>query len=113
MKGNNRRQARSIFSSLRKEGFMIVMRTDWDEPVYRFGGEGPDSEVERLSRLEHENWFNESLPSAQKGSPHRCLREWDDPELPKDCRERTREAVRTWPELLAMVDMKMIRRHRP
>ncbi|MDD1719281.1 MAG: NAD-binding protein, partial [Methanoregulaceae archaeon] len=112
MKKKNRRQAGSIFSCLIREGFAIVMHTDWDEPVFEFSDGGADDEIDRLARLEHENWSRSEQKSGPKKEPHRCLRDWNDPELPRECRERTREAIRTWPELLAMIDMKIIRLHK-
>ena len=110
-KDQNRRQAGIIFRCLRPEnGFNIIMRTDWDEPLFQFKNDQPDGEIERFARIEHMDWYvweKTNNPDSKDEPPNPCLNDWDT--VPEYCREYTRETVRSWPEFLAMIDLKIIR----
>lgn len=110
-KDQNRRQAALMFKCLRPEnGFNVIMRTDWDEPLLQFNTDTNADEIEHFARKEHEDWYHwEVLHNPEKNGkePNPCLNEWD--MVPEYCREYTRETVRSWPEFLAMIDMKIIR----
>lgn len=101
-----RSQAANIKQSLRKSGYSIVSRTDWDEPRIEFS----DAEVEKMAEMEHDRWWEERVKRGWKPGP-RSLENKTSPYLiPYDqLDERTkgydRDFVRLYPRILAMVDL--------
>lgn len=110
IKESNLSQVRSIESSLAKIGMKLV---SIDDPAPEADLKNDPRSVELLSQLEHGRWNAERITSGwrygkvrdsrNKISPY--LVPWKD--LPDNIREYDRENVRSWPDLLAGVHMKI------
>lgn len=72
-------------------------------------------EIEVLALHEHERWMNERLRRGWTYGPvvnmqervHNCLVPWS--QLPEDQREKDRNTIRTLPQILAKVRLKIVR----
>jgi len=106
LKISNERQARFMIRSLKEEGFDFGLLTNWDESLLKF----EDDEIDRLAGKEHENWYREKKERLKDTDECPCCFSWDDKSLPEECRIKTRDAVGSWPKILSIIDMKIIRR---
>lgn len=108
----SRSQAANIKRALQKNGFSIVSRTDWDEPLVEFS----EAEVEKMAEMEHDRWWDERVKRGWTLGP-RSLENKTSPYLiPYDeLDERTkgydRDFVRLYPRILEMVDLSIRRDH--
>ncbi len=102
----NRDQAEWIHRTLQDAGFRVRLQAAGrPEPPLVLSPE----EVERMSRVEHQRWSAEKLISGwtfgaikdSAAKTHPDLVPWS--ELPDPEREKDRQFVRRWPELLAQV----------
>ena len=112
LKNANRRQADDIINKLRSIDCDIELMTDWDEPLFKF----EDHEIEMLAINEHDRWIKERTQSGWIYGPsrddtkkiHPSLVPWI--KLPDTEKEKDRTTIRTLPTILAMVDLKIVRR---
>jgi hypothetical protein len=104
-------QAQYCVEILRSAGF-DVRKFDGRPPVVpEFTG----AEVEQMAVLEHGRWNVERLREGWRYGKqrddarriHDCLVSWED--LPDDIRQYDREAVRTFPEILARAGLEIVR----
>ena len=107
LKDSNRAQAGDISRKLASVGCRIVPATTSTEFSFT------DSELEELSRQEHDRWVDERLAAGYRHGPRgRCtspdLVGWED--LGEARRELDREAVRAIPDVLAAAGMGIERR---
>ena len=126
-KEDNRRQARSIGRRLWSEGYGIEPLDCVENSCFAFNDEllildsangWSESELERLARLEHEDWMAERIRQGWKPGPvrnregmvHDLLYDWHDELLKEEARQKTRQMIREWPGLLAQVDLQIYRR---
>jgi hypothetical protein len=106
----SRSQAANIKRALQKNGFSIVSRTDWDEPLVEFS----EPEVEKMAVMEHDRWWDERVKRGWKPGP-RSLENKTSPYLIpyEELDERTkgydRDFVRLYPRILEMVDLSIRR----
>ncbi|NMB79255.1 MAG: ryanodine receptor Ryr, partial [Methanomicrobiales archaeon] len=111
LKDSNLRQADDIWKKLNLIGCAIGLAITTKEPPFVFTPE----EIELLAQAEHERWMDERTKKGWKYSPvrndqeraHDCLIPWE--KLPQTQREKDRNAIRTLPEILAKVHLRIIR----
>lgn len=126
-KEDNRRQARAIGRLLWNQGYAIEPLNCVNPTCFEFesvrntleeGASREESELEGLARMEHARWMKEKKKQGWKAGPHvdsqqkihTLLYDWDDPRLDETAREKTRQMIRGWPNLLAQVDLQIVRR---
>jgi hypothetical protein len=105
LKESNRLQVDAIDDHLRALWYEIVPLFEWDKPPSTLEADG----VELLAQLEHVRWCREKQGNGyvhgpernDAGTPptHPDLIPW--PELSEAVKEKDREAVRAWPEILS------------
>ena len=111
LKKSNREQADDILHKLDTIQCKIYHKPDWDEQLFTFASD----EIEQLARMEHERWVRERKADGwvygaernDDAKAHPSLVPWD--ELSEPEREKDRNPIRTLPEVLATVDLKIIR----
>ncbi|MBN2576063.1 MAG: hypothetical protein JXP73_15985 [Deltaproteobacteria bacterium] len=103
LRNSNRQQASYMVRILETEGFRVGKPTGKTAPVTKF----TPSEIERMAELEHGRWVVERLangwrlgPRDDKRKLHLALVPWK--ELPEETRNYDRNAVRAFPEVLAV-----------
>jgi hypothetical protein len=101
-KKSNRQQAAHAIQILQAVGFRVLKKARKPAPFGKF----TRSELDRVAELEHGRWNVERLRDGWRFGPrdndkrlHPCLLPWKD--LPEDAREKDRNAIRAFPELLA------------
>ena len=111
LKESNLRQVEDIWRAFHTINCSIALSTNSREPLFAF----TESEVEFLSKREHEQWMAERLKNGwvygrirdDQQKIHNCIIPWD--QLPGVEREKDRNAVRALPGILAKVYLKIIR----
>lgn len=100
LKSDNHAQAARIRTALREQGYQLIPTTT--PHVIRL----PDRVLEQLARAEHEHWMEAKVnngwvhgPRNDRSKAHPLLVPWRD--LPEIEKEKNRQIVRAWPELLA------------
>jgi ppGpp synthetase/RelA/SpoT-type nucleotidyltranferase len=99
---SNRQQAANAIRILQAVGFRVQKKARKPAPFGKF----TRGELDRVAELEHGRWNVERLRDGWRLGPrdndkrlHPCLLPWKD--LPEDVREKDRNAIRAFPELLA------------
>ena len=110
LKEFNRGQADHIGLKLDAVGCGLAPSRDWDAELFHFTAE----EVEKLSRMEHQRWWNERIadcwtlgPRDDKRKTHPCMVPWE--QLSKEEQDKDRQAVVDLPELLSSIDLQIYR----
>lgn len=103
----NRDQAAHIECAVNAVGYSIISRASWDEPLTVFSEE----ETEQMSITEHQRWWNNRADNGwtfgpkkdteKKISPY--LVPWD--HLDEKIKDYDRKFVRSYPRILAMLDL--------
>lgn len=106
----SRSQAANIKRALQENGYSIVSRTDWDEPLVEF----PEAELEKMAELEHDRWWDQKVKRGWTPGPRELGKKTSPYLIPYDqLDERTkgydRDFIRLYPEILAMVDLSIRR----
>lgn len=102
IKESNRNNVRDIPNKLTMAGYVMVPARS-NEPPFDF----PGSDLELLTRLEHERWMREKLEAGwshaavtdKAAKLHQALVDWE--QLPESEKEKDREMVRGIPRILA------------
>jgi voltage-gated potassium channel Kch len=110
LRESTRAQADHIIRKLHAISCDVRLATNWDESLYTF----TDEEVELLARMEHERWMAERLNYGWTHGPardddqkiHPSLVPWD--QLSEMDKEKDRNPVRTLPQVLMRVDLKIV-----
>ncbi len=106
----SRSQASHIKSTLNSQGYSIVSRTDWEDPLAVFS----KNEVEKMAEMEHNRWWDDRIKHGWKLGPRELGKKTSPYLIPYDqLDERTkdydRNFVRLYPKILAMVDLSVKR----
>ena len=107
----NLKQADDIWKKLHSIHCAIGISIAPNEPLFEFT---PD-EIEALAPGEHDRWMNEKVSIGWKSGPdtderkriHHSIVPWE--QLTEDEREKDRNAVRSFPRVLAKVRLKIMR----
>lgn len=111
LRRSNRRQADHIFTKLEAIGCALMPRNSHDMAPFQFESD----EVDRLARMEHDRWVQERREDGWRPGPTKDVERKETPylvpweELDEETRELDRDAVRRLPELVAMVDLEIVR----
>lgn len=102
----SRSQAANIRGALERNGYSVVSRTDWDEPLVEFSSD----EIEKMAEDEHDRWWAERAKRGWKPGTRDLKKKTSPYLIPYDqLDERTkgydRDFVKLYPTILAMVDL--------
>lgn len=112
LRESNRRQAESIMKKLQAVGCDIAPLTDWTASAFTFS----PGEVEYLAEMEHERWMDDMKRQGFSFGTLKDMGQKTHPamvpyaELPEPEKEKDRDAVRTIPRYLSLIDFQVYRR---
>ena len=112
LKDSNLRQAADIWRKLDLIACAIGLSIDNKELLFEFTRD----EIELLAEKEHQRWIDERLKKGwtyamqtnEQLRTHDCIVPWE--LLPESEREKDRNAIRTLPQILSKVHLKIVRR---
>jgi hypothetical protein len=104
-KDANRDQARCIKRAVEREGYTLISRVTWDDPLTVFSAD----EIERMAIMEHQRWWDNRKKNGWTYGPKKdvpgkispYMVPWED--LTEDIRDYDRKFVKIYPRILAMV----------
>ncbi|MBN2452393.1 MAG: hypothetical protein JXR77_18550, partial [Lentisphaeria bacterium] len=114
----NLEQAKYAVQVLESCGFSVRPAADRDHPVVFPAGDFTTEEVEFMAQMEHGRWNVERLRNGWRYAPvrdnvkqlHNCLVPWDQlSDGPDGVKKYDREAVRKYPEILALAGLEVTR----
>lgn len=112
LKNSNREQAAYLVQVLRAAGYEVREAAGVSEAVTEFSD---DRDVEFMAEMEHGRWIVERLRSGWHYDPQRDPEKKQSPYLvawhvlPESVKRWDRDAVRSWPGILAHVDLAVVR----
>jgi hypothetical protein len=111
LRESNRMQADDIANKLRAIGYLLSPVSASHGPVVEFS----EIQVEELAKMEHERWMTERLDAGWKLGPRDTAKRrspylvpWED--LTEEIRERDRQPVRSYPQLVADANLAIVPR---